>query len=83
MFFFTFDLFTLIIGGAIALAVLWVISTINGFKRREIKIEEALSGIEVALTKRYDMLTKLWTPPRASWSTRATCSAGSSPCATA
>ena len=78
MFFFTFDLFTLIIGGAIVLAVLWVISTINGFnstingfKRREIKIEEALSGIEVALTKRYDMLTKL------------TCSAGSLPCATA
>lgn len=59
MFFFTFDLFTLIIGGAIVLAVFWVISTINGFKRREIKIEEALSGIEVALTKRYDMLTKL------------------------
>ena len=59
MFFFTFDLFTLIIGGAIVLAVLWGISTINGFKRREIKIEEALSGIEVALTKRYDMLTKL------------------------
>src|SRR5699024_7494133 len=56
---FTFDLFTLLIGGAIVLAVLWVISTINGFKRREIKIEEALSGIEVALTKRYDMLTKL------------------------
>ena len=59
MFFFTFDLFNLLIGGAIVLAVLWVISTINGFKRREIKIEEALSGIEVALTKRYDMLTKL------------------------
>ena len=53
------DLPTLIIGGVILLAVLWVISTINGFKRREIKIEEALSGIEVALTKRYDMLTKL------------------------
>ena len=48
-----------IIGGIIVLAILWVISTINGFKRREIKIEEALSGIEVALTKRYDMLTKL------------------------
>ena len=38
MFFFTFDLFTLIVGGVIVLAVLWVISTINGFKRREIKI---------------------------------------------
>ena len=48
-----------IIGGIIVLAIIWSISTINGFKRREIKIEEALSGIEVALTKRYDMLTKL------------------------
>ena len=37
----------------------WAISTINGFKRKEIKIDECLSGIEVALTKRYDMLTKL------------------------
>ena len=39
--------------------VIWMIATINGFKRREIKIAECLSGIEVALTKRYDMLTKL------------------------
>ena len=39
--------------------VIWCISTKNGFKRREIKVEEGLSGIEVALTKRYDMLNKL------------------------
>ena len=39
--------------------LIWIVSTINGFKRREIKIAECLSGIEVALTKRYDMLTKL------------------------
>ena len=50
----------LIILAVVALIlVVWVISTQNGFKRREIKVEEALSGIEVALTKRYDMLTKL------------------------
>lgn len=42
-----------------AIAVLWAITTANGFKRREIKIQESLSGIEVALTKRYDLLTKL------------------------
>jgi LemA protein len=41
------------------IAVLWWIGTGNGFKRRDIKISEAQSGIEVALTKRYDMLTKL------------------------
>ncbi len=39
--------------------VIWWISTSNGFKRKSIKIGEALSGIEVALTKRYDLLTKL------------------------
>ncbi|MDR2570990.1 MAG: LemA family protein [Oscillospiraceae bacterium] len=44
---------------AIVLIVIWWISTSNGIKRKSIKISEALSGIEVALTKRYDMLTKL------------------------
>ena len=43
----------------VVIAVIWVISTSNKFKRLEIKIDEALSGIEVALEKRYDMLTKL------------------------
>jgi len=42
----------------IALPLFWWIKTSNGFKRRQIKITEALSGIEVALTKRFDMLTK-------------------------
>ena len=41
------------------LSVTWWIGTHNRFKRGEIKIEEALSGIEVALTKRFDMLIKL------------------------
>ena len=39
--------------------VIWWISTSNGFKRKSVKIGESLSGIEVALTKRYDLLTKL------------------------
>ncbi len=43
----------------ILISVSWWISTSNGFKRKAIKISEALSGVEVALTKRYDMLTKL------------------------
>lgn len=41
------------------LSIIWWITTSNGFKRKSIKIEEALSGIEVALLKRYDLLTKL------------------------
>jgi len=45
--------------GFIVIVLLWVVGTTNGFKKKEIKIQESLSGIEVALTKRYDMLTKL------------------------
>ena len=43
----------------VVVIVVWAISTSNNFKRAKIKIDEARSGIEVALTKRYDMLTKL------------------------
>ena len=39
--------------------VLWCIKTVNGFKKKEIRVQEGLSGIEVALTKRYDMLVKM------------------------
>lgn len=43
----------------VILGVAWWIVTSNDFKRKETKIYEALSNIEVALEKRYDMLTKL------------------------
>lgn len=43
----------------LALIAFWCISTVNGFKKKEIRVQEGLSGIEVALTKRYDMLTKM------------------------
>ncbi len=36
----------------------WWISTSNRLKREQIKIDEAASGIDVALTKRFDLLTK-------------------------
>lgn len=42
-----------------ALILLWWIGTYNGIKKLEIKVNEGLSGIDVALTKRYDVLTKL------------------------
>ena len=48
----------IIIGAIVLIAVIWAISTTNNFKIAKIKIDEARSGIEVALTKRYDMLTK-------------------------
>jgi LemA protein len=44
----------------ILLAVRWIIVTRNEFVRLKVKIEEAESGIDIALTKRYDVLTKLF-----------------------
>lgn len=43
----------------ILLIVFWCVSTVNGFRKKEIRVQEGLSGVEVALTKRYDMLTKM------------------------
>ncbi|MDR1082452.1 MAG: LemA family protein [Coriobacteriales bacterium] len=43
----------------VVIVVVWWISVSNNFKRKETKVYEGLSNIEVALEKRYDMLTKL------------------------
>ena len=43
----------------LALIAFWCIRTVNDFKKKEIRVKEGLSGIEVALTKRCDMLTKM------------------------
>ena len=47
-----------IIGGVILVIVIIVIAISNKIARATVKIEEASSGIDVALTKRYDVLTK-------------------------
>lgn len=39
--------------------VFWCIRTVNDFKKKEIRVQEGLSGVEVALTKRCDILTKM------------------------
>jgi len=39
--------------------ILWFIATMNKLRQIEVKVEEAESGIDVALTKRFDVLTKL------------------------
>ena len=50
----------LIVVGVIALIIIiWYVSVSNAFNRDVIKIDEADSGIDVALTKRYDVLTKM------------------------
>ncbi|MDR2531849.1 MAG: LemA family protein [Oscillospiraceae bacterium] len=43
----------------IIILLAWWISVSNNFHRKQIKIKEALSGIEIALTNRFDKLTKL------------------------
>lgn len=47
-----------IIGVLIVIAVIWYIATMNGIRAASLKVDEADSGIDVALTKRYDVLTK-------------------------
>ena len=39
--------------------VIWYISVSNKLNRAVVKIDESSSGIDVALTKRYDVLTKM------------------------
>jgi len=51
--------FAIIVLVLVVLFLIWMISTSNRFARKNVKIDEALSGIEVALTKRYDTLTKM------------------------
>ncbi|PKK86217.1 MAG: LemA family protein [Tenericutes bacterium HGW-Tenericutes-8] len=41
------------------IGLLWAIVTTNMFKRLVVKVDEAESGIDVALEKRYDLLTKM------------------------
>lgn len=48
-----------IIALIVVLITIWFISTLNTLKRMVIKVEESESSIDVALTKRYDVLTKL------------------------
>lgn len=49
----------IIIAIVVAIIILWFIITSNSLNKAIIKIEEADSGIDVALTKRYDVLTKM------------------------
>ena len=48
----------IIIGAVIVILLIAIISISNRLSRAQVKIDEAESGIDVALTKRYDVLTK-------------------------
>ena len=49
----------IVLAVVVFLVVSWWISTSNRLKVMGVKIDEALSGIDVALTKRFDLLTKV------------------------
>lgn len=49
----------IVIAVLVFIVISWWISTSNRLKVMGVKIDEALSGIDVALTKRYDLLTKV------------------------
>ncbi len=53
------DYLIYIIIGLAVIILLWFIITKNKLNQTLVKIDEADSGIDVALTKRYDVLTKL------------------------
>lgn len=48
----------IIVGVLLLILVIWWISTSNSFNKMIVKIDEAESGIDIALTKRFDLLTK-------------------------
>jgi LemA protein len=45
--------------GVVIIILIWWISTSNKLKKMTIKVDESLSGIDIALTKRYEVLTKM------------------------
>lgn len=51
-------IFGVVIGVIVVILVIWYIATMNGLRAAALKVDEADSGIDVALTKRYDVLTK-------------------------
>lgn len=56
----TLSIVLIVICIVVLLLIIWAISVYNGVKRAGLKCDEAESGIDVALVKRHDMLTKLF-----------------------
>ncbi|NLC89901.1 MAG: LemA family protein [Clostridiaceae bacterium] len=55
----TIEIVLIVAAAVLLLLIIWAISTGNRFRRMAVKIDESESGIDVALTKRYDTLTKM------------------------
>ena len=56
---FVMEVYIIIPIAVVLIIIIWWISTGNRFQRLVVKIDESESGIDVALVKRYDMLTKM------------------------
>ena len=48
----------IILGAVLVLICMWYVVSVNSIRALKLKVDEAESGIDVALTKRYDVLTK-------------------------
>ena len=48
------------LGVLLVIVLIWIITTTNAFRRMLVKIDESESSIDVALTKRFDLLTKMF-----------------------
>ena len=55
----TYLVVLLVVLGLVVVVGLWYITTMNSLRQIEVKVNEAESGIDVALTKRFDVLTKM------------------------
>lgn len=49
----------IVVVALLLIIALWFIGIMNKLRQLELKVQEAESGIDVALTKRFDMLTKM------------------------
>ncbi len=49
----------IVVVALVLIIVFWFIGVMNQLRQLELKVQEAESGIDVALTKRFDMLTKM------------------------
>lgn len=49
----------IVVVAILLLIAIWFIATMNSLRQNEVKVNEAESGIDVALTKRFDTLSKM------------------------
>ena len=52
-------IWVILVVAAVALLIIWLVSTYNKLVKRKLKVEEAFSTIDVFLKKRYDLIPNL------------------------